>query len=244
MKPLSLLQPTVFLMIGMPGAGKSYFARQFSENYSLPHISADRLRMEMFNEPAYTPAEQAIIHRVAGYMADELLRSKRSFIIDGLMGNVRTQRLNLERRARLHGFNLLTVWVQVDETTARTRSLKRNPNKTDDRYNPSMPEVAFTSLLKQLTPPTTENHVVISGKHAFAAQKAAVLRKVPRETGKVQSPAQRRAPSGAQASAPSETGGKKVITPTPTRHINRPDQRQNNSAPPSPGQRRISVSED
>lgn len=245
MKRLPLLKPTVILMVGIPGAGKSYFARRFSEKYDMPCVSSDRLRSEMFSELQYTPAEQNVIHSVADYMTDELLRSGRSFIVDGLLGNVRTQRLNLQRRAREHGFGVLVAWVQVDEATARSRSLKRNLQKADDKYNPPMPDTAFTGLLKQLTPPTTESHVVISGKHTFPTQKVAVLRKLPL----VENPGRPRTsepqPVSSRPSTDPKRASAKVITPTPTRRMGRPGQRQTavDATLQRPEERRISISD-
>lgn len=241
MKPTSLLQPTVFLMVGMPGAGKSYFARRFGEQHEAPCVSADRLRLEMFNQPQYTPAEQAIVNRVADYMVEELFKTKRSFIIDGLMGNVRSQRTALAQRARAHGFKLLTVWVQVDETTARSRSLKRNAKKVDDRYNPPMPETSFTGLLKQLTPPASEPHVVISGKHNFPTQKAAVLRKLPRPRS-AEAPV-KPAPQSEQA-APQAPQTPDTIVHTPSRGTGKPSHSYGERTQRPPEKRGIPVQGD
>lgn len=233
MKPSSLLQPTVFLMVGVPGAGKSHFARQFSEKYSVPCISADRLRMEMFNEPQYTPAEQAIVNRVADYFVEEMLRTKRSFLVDSLMGNVRSQRVSLAQRASEAGYRLLVVWVQLDQTTARSRSLKRNTDKTEDKYNPPMPETAFTGLFKQLTPPhSSEDYVVISGKHTFSAQKAAIVRKLPRTSESGSKPIPESTSTAQPQAQPAQHSSITIHTPSRTAsegrasHLQRPPEKR------------------
>lgn len=230
MKPSSLLQPTLFLMVGVPGAGKSYFARQFGEKYGVPCVSADRLRMEMFNEPQYTPAEQAIVNRVADYVVDEMLKTKRSFMVDGLMGNVRSQRAALVRRAREAGYHSLVVWVQVDETTARSRSLKRNTKKAEDKYNPPMPETAFTGLFKQLTQPNSEeNYVVISGKYTFSTQKTAIIRKLPRSSEPSSKPTTDNAASAQPAQSTTQQSNVTIHTPSraaTTGHFRRPAEKR------------------
>ncbi|HEX6462663.1 MAG TPA: ATP-binding protein [Candidatus Saccharimonadales bacterium] len=220
MKQLQLPAPTVLIMMGLPGAGKSAFARHFAETYGLPLISLDKIRYELFNEPAYTPHEQDIVNRVADYMTGELLRSQHSFVIDGVHTNVKTNRMALHRQARDHGFQTLVVWAQVDEPTAKVRSLKRNSKKRDDIYNRSLPEAAFEALKKQLTPPTGENYVVISGKHTFPGQHKAVIRKL--------------LPPAAQPITSQAEPVRKVITPTPA--VRRM------SAPTRPQNRRIQIS--
>lgn len=226
MKKLSVPKPTILLMMGVPGAGKSFFARQFADNYGLPRVSTDRIRFELFNEPSYTSAEQQIVHRLAEHMTDELLRSGSSFIVDGLLGNTKTSRLNLARRAREHDYKLMIIWVQVDQATAKGRSLKRKAGKRDDQYNKALPEAIFAAWCKQLTPIMNEHHVVVSGKHAYPTQESAVLRKVEQPLE-----ATHQAEAGNNtAAAPDENPVKKpmkVVTPTPTRHMGKPADRAN-----------------
>ncbi len=214
MKNLTLAHPTLIVMVGVPGAGKSFFARQFAEAHDLACISADRLRFELFNDPRFTPNEQEVVMRITNYMTDEFLASGASFILDSTFANARTQRMNIERRARAKGYKTLFIWTQVDDTTAKLRSFKRNNKKRDDQYNANMPEPAFTALAKQLTAPSSEQFVVISGKHTFPAQHKAVLRKL--EPSKEES----------KQEFPHEPH--KVITPTPTRRMNQPSARPEN----------------
>lgn len=183
MKSLSLAKPLAIMLVGIPGAGKSFFASQFSETFNAPVVRYDRIRAELFAEPSYAPDEEEIVARVAGYMIRELLKTKKSFIIDGGC-NVKTSRMQYERLIRDQGYGSLVVWVQTDLTTAQRRSTKRNPKKVDDMLNPSMSDDQFDKLSKRLTAPSVhEASVVISGKHTYPTQAKVVLRKlvVPRE---------------------------------------------------------------
>jgi len=178
MKPLQLMKPTIFLICGIPGAGKSYFTRQFAASQHLPKVSADRIRFELFGEPDFSPAEQTTVQRMVAYMASELLIGRRSFIVDAPLTNIKLQRMKINKLARENGYEVLTVWVQTDAITSKERSFKRNPTKTDDKYNKPLSPAIFESQLKQFTSPINEAHVVVSGKHTFAAQQAIVLKKL------------------------------------------------------------------
>lgn len=240
MKKLTLTLPTIFLMVGIPGAGKSFFARQFAADLVLPLISADRIRHELFNEPSYSQSEQAIVGRMIDYICSEMLNSQSSFILDSQFANTRTARLNIERRARASGYRVVTIWVQVDKRSAKNRSLNRKSGKRDDLYNPSLPEKAFIALSNQLVAPNTEPHVVISGRHTFAAQKSAVLnRLVALYESAQESSTSAGTESSSTASDPGaqpktmtikvsgahSDGPMKVITPTPTRTMDKPAKR-------------------
>lgn len=245
MKKLTLPTPTVFLMVGVPGAGKSYFARQFAAGFGLPYVSADRIRFELFNEPEYSPSEQAIVNRMADYVTDELLSSGSTFIVDGTFANAKTARMNLARRARAKGYSVISVWVQVDNFSARDRSMRRKPGKRDDQFNSPLSAENFAAISKQLSPPTTEIHIVISGKHTYAAQKSAVLKRLQaiyddHDSATTQKPATSTHPVSGQSAGKNSINikdtdtatpaqktpeQKRVILPSPPRNIDKPNDR-------------------
>ena len=178
MKSLSLSRPLVILMLGVPGAGKSFFARQFSDTFSAPVVSFDRLRYELFAEPKFSRDEETIIDRVAISQVEELIKTKKTFIIDGAMGT-RVNRANVEKIAKAHEYGTLIVWVQTDPQTSKLRSLKRNPKRPFDDYNVSLTAEVYEKLVKHVTAPLPrEPYIVISGKHTYATQAKAVLSKL------------------------------------------------------------------
>lgn len=178
MKSLNLARPQILLIVGNPGAGKSFFARQFSETFGAPVVSVDRIRYELFENPTYGNDENDLVGRMASYVMEELLKTKRSFVMDGGC-NSRTERTRLLQLAKKADYAAPVIWVQTDLTTCRTRALKRYPEKNiDDRYSPRLNEQAFENLVKHFTEPTREKHVVISGKHTYGTQAKMVLRKL------------------------------------------------------------------
>jgi predicted kinase len=177
MKPLTLAQPTVMFIIGIPGAGKSFFASRFSETFGAPLVCYDRLRYEMLAEPQYTTEEIELVNRIATYQIEELLKSKRSFMVDGGAGS-RAERSQLTMLAKRAGYDTLIIWVQTDEAIAKRRSLGRNPQREGDKYNVSMTPEQFSLVAHRFTPPLRENSMVISGMHTYGTQAKAVLRKL------------------------------------------------------------------
>lgn len=177
MKSLSLPKPLIITVVGLPGAGKTFFAKQFADTFSAPLVSYDRLRNELFDTPSYSKDEQDILARVADYQLSEALKTKQTIVVDGGSA-ARVDRMRLAKTAKEAGYALLIVWVQTDEATTKQRSLK--PSKSfDDRYTHTLTSEQYTSFSKQFTPPNhTEASVVISGKHTYAAQVKVVLKKI------------------------------------------------------------------
>lgn len=185
MQEIKIDEPTMFILIGFPGAGKTFFARQFSEHTNAIHINEDRIRYEIYKEPTYSPQEDQAIFGVVNYMLEATLSSKQSVIVDG--SNYRlTRRKTLRDMAKKAGYKELIVWVQTDAETAFDRASSRDRRHIDDKYSQSINELTFDRIMRAFKRPHYEEYVVISGKHVFRNQLAAVVRKVKNPSSKTQ----------------------------------------------------------
>lgn len=150
MKTLKLDTPHIIVMVGIPGAGKSYFANKFATFFSLPVLSTEKLKM--------FGSERAML-----YFLQEMLKSRSSFIYDGDSSSKKL-RDALSRIAKKAGYDILFVWIQIDLITAR------------QRYEEKSRLQDFSKLEKDFNPPVQNGNVlVLSGKHAYATQMRMVL---------------------------------------------------------------------
>ena len=177
MNSASSSRPLMLVAIGLPGAGKSFFARQFAETFGAPLISYDEIRYELFNEIGYTAEMDEIVARIASLQLRELMKTKKTIVIDG-GHNPKVNRAELAKLARTASYDIMNVWIQTDERTAYARSIKRGRGKFDI-FNRSLSEDEFIALAKKFTPPSNyEKYVVISGRHTYASQARIVLKKM------------------------------------------------------------------
>ncbi|MFZ1324221.1 MAG: ATP-binding protein [Candidatus Saccharimonadales bacterium] len=178
MVKISSTQPVLILLYGFPGAGKTYFARQFNEAFEAAHLEQDRIRAQLFETPKYTKQENFALNRIMEYMTGEFLSAGISVIYD--MNALRvSQRRALRDLARKHKAASLVVWFQVDADTAFVRNHKRDRRKHDDRYAVGYDVEAFKQLVSYMQhPEPTEDFVVVSGKHSFAGQLSSTLKKL------------------------------------------------------------------
>ena len=206
MKSLNLARPQMLLVVGNPGAGKSFFARQFSETFDAPAISVDRIRYELFAKQTFSADENDLVNRMASYFTDELLKTKRSFLLDGGC-NARTDRARLTQEAKKAGYDVSVIWIQTDLATCRARALKRNPKRSeDDKFTTAMDDQTFEALVRRFTEPNRENYVVISGKHTYNTQAKMVLRKMVAAREAVAEAAHRQETEQVRQSSRPETG--------------------------------------
>lgn len=166
------------MFYGYPGAGKTYFARQFCENVQAAHLQADRIRSELFEQPRYDKQENDIVRQLMDYMAEEFLSAGVSVAYDANVFRTK-QRRALYNMARACRAQPLLVWFQMDQDTAFARNVKRDRRRTDDKYAAALDRTSFESLTGQMQNPAPgEDYTVISGKHLYNMQQSAVVSKL------------------------------------------------------------------
>lgn len=177
MAKIELTKPALICFYGFPGSGKSYVARNLTEAIQTAHVSADRIRSELFQHPRYDAQENAIVTHLMNYMAEEFLAAGVSVVYDA--NAFRTaQRRNLRELAHRHKAKYFLVWLQVDPETAFSRTQDRDKRTSDDKFAQSQTKMTFDKILSGMQNPEGEDYLVISGKHTFVTQKNAIISKL------------------------------------------------------------------
>jgi len=171
-------KPVLILLYGFPGSGKTYFSRQFCEEVQAAHLEEDRLRYELFERPTYSKQENYAVSRIMDYMTSEFLKMGIAVVLD--MNAMRIgQRRALRETARLNKVDTLIVWFQVDADTAFVRNLKRDRRKLDDRFATAYDVEQFKELASHMQQPeSTEDFIVVSGKHTYLSQRSNVFKRL------------------------------------------------------------------
>lgn len=178
MAKLQLSRPTLFMLYGFPGAGKTYFARQLCEELQAAHVQSDRIRGELFEKPRFDTQENRVVTQLMQYMTEEFLGAGVSVVFD-VNAMRQVQRRALRDLARKCKAEPVLVWFQVDTETAFARTAKRDRRKTDDKFAPPISRKMFDTLAAGMqNPSATEEYIVVSGKHTYQTQRSAVIRKL------------------------------------------------------------------
>lgn len=178
MGKLQLVRPTLFLLYGFPGAGKTYFARQLCDELQAAHVQGDRIRSELFETPTFDKQENQVVAKLMQYMTEEFLSAGVSVVFD-VNAMRMAQRRMLRDLAKKAKADPVLVWFQVDPETAYMRTTKRDRRKSDDKYAAPITRATFDSQANAMQNPTTsEDYLVVSGKHTYQTQRSAVIRKL------------------------------------------------------------------
>jgi len=170
MKTLKLNKPHVIMMLGIPGAGKSYFAKKFAETFETPIISFGDISKKLFATKAGRTKNIAL-KRVGTLMANELLKTGQTFVYDGNFDN-KAERKEFVSLAQKAGFNTSLIWVQTESATAKERVTKKRQMSVEE----------FVSAVEHFAAPQgPEKPIVVSGKHTYASQLRIVLKYLTQE---------------------------------------------------------------
>lgn len=157
----------MIVVVGVPGSGKTFFARQFSDTFSAPFLMLDELR-------EFTKDDKAI-YELWDYMFEKLARTKQTMLVEGF-GATQAERRELSAFAQSHGYQTLFVWVQTEPGTALIRASK-GIGKDKPKY--PLTKEQFKEAFRAFEPlVATEQYMVISGKHTYASQARNVLKKL------------------------------------------------------------------
>jgi predicted kinase len=164
----------IILLYGFPGAGKTTFARELANEISAAHLQQDRLSHELYGKNDETT--DAYARNAMNYMSREFLRAGVSVIYDTDMHRLAERRM-LRDEARKAKVIPILIWLQIDPETAYLRGTKRDRRKTEDHYVKNYTLDSYEAVLGKMQNPENEDYVVISGKHTFHTQRAAVYKK-------------------------------------------------------------------
>lgn len=174
---ITLSKPTLFLLYGFPGSGKTNFARQLCDSVEAAHIHGDRIRYELFESPRYDKQEDDVVLHLMQYMAEEFLHAGISVVFDINAARL-SQRRMLRDLARKVKSTSILLWFQIDPEYAYQRLNQRDRRTSDDRYAQPLSRAAFEQQIAYMQNPSNEDYVVLSGKHTFNSQRSAVVKKL------------------------------------------------------------------
>ena len=192
MKSLSLSRPHALIMAGIPGSGKTHFAKQFSDMFGTPIISPQEI-----SNYAGSGESASILTEL---FLREIMKTKESIIIDA-GGETQEERIELAEYLTKHGYTPLVVWVQTDPRTAKKRALRMGVDSSEFHDKSE----------RFIMPHERERPLVISGKHTYVTQARAILKRVSAARQAAPKPVSRKAES-TRPVAPETPGRNKHIS--------------------------------
>lgn len=150
-------RPTLYLMLGYPGAGKTTVARIIHEATGAVHLWSDIERHKMFDRPTHSETESVKLYDELNRRAGAWLTEGRSVVFDTTF-NFREDRHKLKSIADRAGADAVVLWVEMPVEEARSRSVGTGQRRNG--YHTRMTGGHFDELAAKLEAPGKDEKVI------------------------------------------------------------------------------------
>ncbi len=116
------MKTTLFLLMGLPGAGKTTVAKAIEEITGAIRLSSDEARLMIWPEPEFTEAEHFQLYEYLDDQTAHLLEAGKSVVYDANL-NRYEHRLEKYELAKQVGSEVVLCWVKTPEEIALERRM-------------------------------------------------------------------------------------------------------------------------
>lgn len=158
--------PTLFMMGGLPGAGKTTFSRYASQRTGAMHLNSVRLRRLLSLESHVVPREigDPVVFATLDRDACSILEEGQDVFYDASHSTLETRRRS-RTFAGVVGASAVLTWIDIPVDVAAQRATSRTP----DEYTKQLQ--ACTVYGYTLEPPMDhEVHIVLDGLRTVEEQ--------------------------------------------------------------------------
>jgi predicted kinase len=146
-------QPTLYLMLGYPGAGKTTVAGIISEVTGAVHLSSDELRQKMFDKPEFTEAEHSKLYAELDRQTEELLGEGKSVIYDANLNRYQHRQEKYDICERT-GARPVLIWLKTPRELAKERA--KHLSRQHLWPSNETPDAMFERIAGIIEPPTAD----------------------------------------------------------------------------------------
>lgn len=158
---MSMAQPTLHLLMGLPGAGKTTLAKTIQKITKAARLSSDDYRILIYPEPTFSQKEHDNLYGLLDHSVGHLLEADHDVIYDANL-NRRVHRDEKYALAEKYGAKVKLWWVKTPQELAKQRRI----DEQDHLLIPEgeTPEKMFDRIAEVFEPPgEDENFTVVDG---------------------------------------------------------------------------------
>ncbi|MCA9323831.1 ATP-binding protein [Candidatus Saccharibacteria bacterium] len=115
-------KPTLHLLMGLPGAGKTTLAKTLQKLTKAARLSSDDYRLIVYPEPTFSQKEHDNLYALIDHSTEHLLAAEHDVIYDANL-NRREHREEKYALAKKYNARVILWWVQTPKKLAKQRRI-------------------------------------------------------------------------------------------------------------------------
>lgn len=155
-------KPKLYMMLGLPGSGKTTAAAGVSALTKAVHLSSDTFRLAMFPNPTFSETEHTLLYAALDHLTEVLLSQGVDVIYDANL-NRRHHRQDKYEICKKLGVDCTLLWVQTSRSLAQSRRVADSHDMLRPPYE--SPEAMFNRIATIFESPddSGEAYTVLDG---------------------------------------------------------------------------------
>lgn len=169
----------LFLMLGVPGSGKSYFAERLAKELGAVNLNSDAMRMAIFKsreetDRIYHSEGRSILNTYTfgaiNYATSSALKSGFSVVYDA-NNNTRQERHDTSMATCNNIVQPIVVWVKTPQDVAVRRAQERRETSSDRKLSNDEASKYIQKIADEIEAPSQgEVSIIIDGTAPFEEQ--------------------------------------------------------------------------
>jgi len=162
MYALTMEKPTLHLLIGLPGSGKTTLAKILQELTDSVRVSSDDYRLLLFPRPKFTQKEHDNLYAMIDHNVEHLLQAGHSVVYDANL-NRRVYRDEKYALAKKYDVTIKLWWVQAEQILSKQRRVDESKHHAlvPNDETPGEMHDRISDLFE--APGNDESYVVVDG---------------------------------------------------------------------------------
>lgn len=157
------MKPVIILLTGLPGSGKSFYARSYSSKLNTLVVSSERIRATLLGKDAeerdvdFTEQEELQVYELMYYFFLEAVDASKSIILDGVFRS-NYWRMRFEKAAREKMIPFIGIHLTCSERLAFERMKARKEQGTTSPAGPA----AYQTIKEVFEQPPEYYEVIVN----------------------------------------------------------------------------------
>lgn len=155
--------PTLYLMLGYPGAGKTSVAEKIAQASGAVHLNSDWFRLHMYKNPTFSQEEHDSLYGNLDYLCELILSTGKSVIYDANLNRFEHRKEKYDIADKI-GAKVKLVFVNTDKDIAKQRATVEADKNPAHRPFGNMASKTFERLTSEIElPRPSEPTIKIDG---------------------------------------------------------------------------------